>query len=84
MGVDNNVKLENFSENFKVDVIEISNDGMELTFDMVSIDAAIAIAFRRILLAEVSLSLNLDSLVFCFKVFLFFVFFYNAASYNCF
>ncbi|KAF8093314.1 hypothetical protein N665_0384s0001 [Sinapis alba] len=52
MGVDNSVKLENFSENFKVDVIEISKDGMELTFDMIGIDAAIANAFRRILLAE--------------------------------
>ena len=50
------MKLENFSENFKVDVIEISKDGMELTFDMIGIDAAIANAFRRILLAEVSLS----------------------------
>ncbi|XP_048610300.1 DNA-directed RNA polymerases I and III subunit rpac1-like [Brassica napus] len=40
VGVDNSVKLENFSENFKVDVIEISNDGMELTFDMIGIDAA--------------------------------------------
>ncbi|KAJ0254591.1 DNA-directed RNA polymerase family protein [Hirschfeldia incana] len=51
-GVDNSVKLENFSENFKVEVIELSKDGMELTFDMIGIDAAIANAFRRILLAE--------------------------------
>ncbi|KAL0888974.1 hypothetical protein Bca101_012957 [Brassica carinata] len=50
--VDNSVRLENFSENFKVDVIKISEDGMELTFDMIGIDAAIANAFRRILLAE--------------------------------
>lgn len=56
MGVDNSVKLENFSDNFKVDVIELSKDGMELTFDMIGIDAAIANAFRRILLAEVGLS----------------------------
>lgn len=52
VGVDNSVKLENFSDNFKVDVIELSKDGMELTFDMIGIDAAIANAFRRILLAE--------------------------------
>ncbi|CAF2152742.1 BnaA01g22480D [Brassica napus] len=52
VGVDNSVKLENFSENFKVDVIQLSKDGMELTFDMIGIDAAIANAFRRILLAE--------------------------------
>ncbi|KAF8094682.1 hypothetical protein N665_0357s0017 [Sinapis alba] len=50
--VDNSVKLENFSENFKVNFIEISEDGTELTFDMIGIDAAIANAFRRILLAE--------------------------------
>ncbi|XP_024004460.1 DNA-directed RNA polymerases I and III subunit rpac1 isoform X2 [Eutrema salsugineum] len=50
VGVDNSVKLESFSENFRVDVI--SEDGMELEFDMIGIDAAIANAFRRILLAE--------------------------------
>lgn len=53
VGVDNSVKLENFSENFKVEVIEISKDGMDMEFDMIGINAAIANAFRRILLAEV-------------------------------
>ncbi|KAG2317154.1 hypothetical protein Bca52824_020276 [Brassica carinata] len=53
VGVDNSsVKLENFSENFKVDVIQLSEDGMELEFGMIGIDAAITNAFRRILLAE--------------------------------
>ncbi|CAH8310026.1 unnamed protein product [Eruca vesicaria subsp. sativa] len=52
VGVDNSVKLENFSENFRVNVIHLSEDGMELEFDMIGIDAAIANAFRRILLAE--------------------------------
>ncbi|CAA7032761.1 unnamed protein product [Microthlaspi erraticum] len=52
VGVDNSVKLENFSENFKVNVISSSEDGMDMEFDMIGINAAIANAFRRILLAE--------------------------------
>lgn len=39
------------SQNFRIDVIHLNKDDME--FDMVGIDAAIANAFRRILLAEV-------------------------------
>lgn len=53
MGVDTSVNLETFSENFKVDMISISEDGLILEFDMIGISAAIANAFRRILLAEV-------------------------------
>ncbi|CAH2047701.1 unnamed protein product [Thlaspi arvense] len=53
VGENNSVKLESFSENFRVEVISTSPDGMELEFDMIGIDAAIANAFRRILLAEV-------------------------------
>lgn len=45
------VKLENFYENFKVDVISCTETNME--FDMIGIDAALANAFRRILIAEV-------------------------------
>ncbi|KFK40756.1 hypothetical protein AALP_AA2G036700 [Arabis alpina] len=51
MGMDeNHVKLENFNENFKVDVISCTETDME--FDMIGIDAALANAFRRILIAE--------------------------------
>ncbi|XP_010430071.1 PREDICTED: DNA-directed RNA polymerases I and III subunit RPAC1-like [Camelina sativa] len=44
------VKLGNFYENFKVDVISLTERDME--FDMIGIDAAFANAFRRILIAE--------------------------------
>lgn len=39
-------------QNFRIDVVNTSDDSIE--FDMVGIDAALANAFRRILLAEVS------------------------------
>ncbi|KAG7585096.1 DNA-directed RNA polymerase insert domain [Arabidopsis thaliana x Arabidopsis arenosa] len=50
LGVDESVKLGNFYENFKVDVISLTKTDME--FDMIGIDAAFANAFRRILIAE--------------------------------
>ncbi|XP_070663885.1 uncharacterized protein [Malus domestica] len=50
MGVDNNL-LDSFCDNFKVEVINLTEDEME--FDMISIDPALANAFRRILIAEV-------------------------------
>ncbi|KAG7585130.1 DNA-directed RNA polymerase insert domain [Arabidopsis thaliana x Arabidopsis arenosa] len=50
MGVDNSVRLENFSEDFKVDVISLTETDM--VFDMIGVPAGIANAFRRILLAE--------------------------------
>ncbi|PIN09740.1 RNA polymerase I and III, subunit RPA40/RPC40 [Handroanthus impetiginosus] len=50
MGVDNSLRLEDFRNNFKVEVIKLTEDDME--FDMIGIDAAIANAFRRILIAE--------------------------------
>uniref|UniRef100_A0A8C9WFJ2 RNA polymerase I and III subunit C n=1 Tax=Scleropages formosus TaxID=113540 RepID=A0A8C9WFJ2_SCLFO len=40
-----------FQKNFRIDIIQMDENSME--FDMVGIDAAIANAFRRILLAEV-------------------------------
>nr|BBC44104.1 predicted DNA-directed RNA polymerases I and III subunit rpac1-like [Malus domestica] len=49
MGVDNNL-LDSFCDNFKVEVINLTEDEME--FDMISIDPALANAFRRILIAE--------------------------------
>ncbi|KAH6786287.1 RNA polymerase I subunit 43 [Perilla frutescens var. hirtella] len=50
MGVDNSLRLGEFRKNFKVEVIKLTEDDME--FDMIGIDAAIANAFRRILIAE--------------------------------
>lgn len=48
------MKLGNFYDDFKVDVISCTETDME--FDMIGIDAAFANAFRRILIAEVSVS----------------------------
>lgn len=56
MGVDNSVRLDQFRNNFKVEVIRLSED--EIEFDMIGIDAAIANAFRRILIAEVRLKFS--------------------------
>ncbi|CAN8240951.1 unnamed protein product [Cochlearia groenlandica] len=50
-GVVGIAKLDNFYENFKVDVISCTETDME--FDMIGIDASFANAFRRILIAEV-------------------------------
>ncbi|KAL1207588.1 DNA-directed RNA polymerases II, IV and V subunit 3 [Cardamine amara subsp. amara] len=50
MGVDNSVNLEKFNEDFKVDVISL--DETDIVFDMIGINAPMANAFRRILLAE--------------------------------
>ncbi|KAF6737466.1 DNA-directed RNA polymerases I and III subunit RPAC1 [Oryzias melastigma] len=43
--------MKNFQKNFRIDVVRLDENNIE--FDMVGIDAAIANAFRRILLAEV-------------------------------
>ncbi|KAF6145115.1 hypothetical protein GIB67_013466 [Kingdonia uniflora] len=51
MGVDNSLCFDEFLKNFRVDVISVEEDEME--FDMIGIDASIANAFRRILIAEV-------------------------------
>lgn len=50
-GYDDSWDLEQFKRKFKVQVVSWSEEEME--FDMVGVDAAIANAFRRILLAEV-------------------------------
>ncbi|KAL8462188.1 hypothetical protein ACS0TY_033307 [Phlomoides rotata] len=50
MGVDNSLRLEEFRNNFKVEVIKLTEDEME--FDMIGIDPALANAFRRILISE--------------------------------
>uniref|UniRef100_A0A8C7YQA5 RNA polymerase I and III subunit C n=1 Tax=Oryzias sinensis TaxID=183150 RepID=A0A8C7YQA5_9TELE len=43
--------MKSFQKNFRIDVVHLDENNIE--FDMVGIDAAIANAFRRILLAEV-------------------------------
>ncbi|KAG5831625.1 hypothetical protein ANANG_G00305710 [Anguilla anguilla] len=50
-GYDDTWNLKKFEQNFKIDIIQMDENTLE--FDMVGIDAAIANAFRRILLAEV-------------------------------
>nr|CAD1839391.1 unnamed protein product [Ananas comosus var. bracteatus] len=51
MGVDNSLRMDNFCKNFKIEIKWLTEDEME--FDMIGIDASIANAFRRILIAEV-------------------------------
>lgn len=51
MGVDNSLRLDHFCNTFRVEVKRLNKEDME--FDMIGIDAAIANAFRRILIAEV-------------------------------
>lgn len=51
MGVDNGLRMDQFYNDFRVEVIRLSEDDME--FDMIGIDPSIANAFRRILIAEV-------------------------------
>ncbi|KAJ8359586.1 hypothetical protein SKAU_G00161110 [Synaphobranchus kaupii] len=50
-GYDDSWNQEKFEQNFRINVIQMDESALE--FDMVGIDAAIANAFRRILLAEV-------------------------------
>ncbi|XP_065862719.1 uncharacterized protein [Euphorbia lathyris] len=51
IGVDNSLHLDYFHDNFRVEVVRLTKDDME--FDMIGIDAAVANAFRRILISEV-------------------------------
>ena len=51
LGVDNSVRLDSFCDNFRVEVIRLTDEDME--FDMIGIDPAVANAFRRILISEV-------------------------------
>lgn len=46
-----NFSMENFQENFRIEIISSTKE--EMVFDMVGIDASIANAFRRILIAEI-------------------------------
>ncbi|MQL71918.1 hypothetical protein Taro_004250 [Colocasia esculenta] len=51
MGIDNSLRLDSFCKKFRVEVIQLTED--EIEFDMIGIDASLANAFRRILIAEV-------------------------------
>lgn len=55
LGVDNS-SLESFFKDFKVVINRLTED--EIEFDMIGIDAALANAFRRILISEVFFFLN--------------------------
>ncbi|XP_028396021.1 DNA-directed RNA polymerases I and III subunit RPAC1-like [Dendronephthya gigantea] len=50
-GYDDSWNFDEFKKNFRIDVVSLEENNIE--FDMVGIDASIANAFRRILLAEV-------------------------------
>lgn len=50
-GVDNSLRIEDFCKNLRVEIVSLNEEDIE--FDLVGIDAAIANAFRRILIAEV-------------------------------
>ncbi|KAG5266644.1 hypothetical protein AALO_G00234540 [Alosa alosa] len=50
-GYDDTWNFQKFKKNFRIDIVQMDENTME--FDMVGIDASIANAFRRILLAEI-------------------------------
>lgn len=50
MGVDNSLRLDDFRKNSRVEVVRLTEDDIE--FDLIGVDASIANAFRRILIAE--------------------------------
>eukprot|EP00252_Welwitschia_mirabilis_P010863 TRINITY_DN2446_c0_g1_i1.p1 TRINITY_DN2446_c0_g1~~TRINITY_DN2446_c0_g1_i1.p1 ORF type:complete len:372 (-),score=71.85 TRINITY_DN2446_c0_g1_i1:77-1192(-) len=50
-GVDNSLRFSDFCKNFRIEITKLNEEMIE--FDMMGIDAAIANAFRRILIAEV-------------------------------
>jgi DNA-directed RNA polymerase I and III subunit RPAC1 len=51
LGYDNSFNFEDFQENFKINIIYLTDE--EVVFDIIGIDAAIANAFRRILNAYI-------------------------------
>ncbi|KAH9313503.1 hypothetical protein KI387_022130 [Taxus chinensis] len=50
-GVDNSLRLGDFCKNLKIEIKTLNEE--EIEFDMIGIDASLANAFRRILIAEV-------------------------------
>ncbi|PKU81742.1 DNA-directed RNA polymerases I and III subunit rpac1 [Dendrobium catenatum] len=51
VGFDNSLQVDDFRRDFRVEIKNLSMDDIE--FDMIGIDASLANAFRRILIAEV-------------------------------
>jgi len=51
LGFDNSFDIEEIQENFKIEIIKMNDE--EMIFDMIGVEAPIANAFRRILIAEV-------------------------------
>ncbi|KAG0465838.1 hypothetical protein HPP92_020002 [Vanilla planifolia] len=51
MGFENTLQLDSFCRDFRVEIKRLTKDAIE--FDLVGIDASLANAFRRILIAEV-------------------------------
>lgn len=52
-GYDDRLDLEAFKKNFQIKVQNVSADKLEMEFDLIGVDASLANAFRRILLAEI-------------------------------
>ena len=50
-GLENTFSIERFKKDFRAQVVSLTEE--EIVFDLIGIDAALANAFRRILLAEV-------------------------------
>lgn len=50
-GVDDSWNFDKFKDNFKINIGKLEGDNME--FDLIGVDAAVANAFRRILIAEI-------------------------------
>jgi len=51
LGQDNSFSMQGFKDRFSVNVLELNDE--EMVFEMIGVDAPIANAFRRILIAEV-------------------------------
>lgn len=66
LGLDNSFSMEDFRENFRIDIVS-SNDE-ELIFDMVGVDASIANALRRIMIAEVKFKMSKYSVLLCLNI----------------
>ena len=57
-GYEDSWDLEKLKKNLQIQIQSISEDKLEMEFDLIGVDASIANAFRRILLAEVCLLFN--------------------------
>eukprot|EP01121_Diplochlamys_sp_Union-15-3_P020782 TRINITY_DN8204_c0_g1_i1.p1 TRINITY_DN8204_c0_g1~~TRINITY_DN8204_c0_g1_i1.p1 ORF type:complete len:384 (-),score=69.21 TRINITY_DN8204_c0_g1_i1:53-1168(-) len=51
LGIDNSFDKENFAKNLVIEIKEMNNEDM--VFDLIGVDAPIANAFRRIMIAEI-------------------------------